>query len=450
MHQALRQHYRLPDDGVEFKLQGDLSSACGFFRFGSHVVCYGKNVRGSLAGEARGASYDAAEDVVAQGSTITLPFEPGEIVENLRCERYVNHRPSAYLAGPARQLVRNSYYFVRPMLPVPVRRHLQKLYLSGREKLPFPQWPVDCTVERCHEKLLEIRLQAGGEDRLPFVWFWPRGASGCLIMTHDIETAAGRDFCGTLMDLNDSFAMKASFQVVPEKRYAVSENYIEGIWKRGFEVGVQDLNHDGHLYSDREEFLRRAAKINAYGKKYRARGFRAAILYRNQEWFSDLDFEFDMSVPNVAHLDPQGGGCCTVMPFFVGKILELPVTTTQDYSLFHILGDYSLTLWKKQIELILERHGLISFIIHPDYIIGQKERDVYTALLSYLRDLCRERNVWLALPHEVNQWWRQRSQMRVVRGNDGHWKIEGAGCEHAQIAYAQLAGGRLTYEHAST
>jgi len=46
----------------------------------------------------------------------------------------------------------------------------------------------------------------------------------------------------------------------------------------------------------------------------------------------------NMSVPNVGHLDAQLGGCCTVMPFYIGDILELPLTTTQDYSLFNILN----------------------------------------------------------------------------------------------------------------
>ena len=32
-----------------------------------------------------------------------------------------------------------------------------------------------------------------------------------------------------------------------------------------------------------------------------------------------LDFSFDMSIPNVAHLDPQRGGCCTIMPYFIGN-----------------------------------------------------------------------------------------------------------------------------------
>ena len=109
-------------------------------------------------------------------------------------------------------------------------------------------------------------------------------------------------------------------------------NFLSSIRGRGFEVVVHDLNHDGHLYKTRKQFLERAAKINAYGREYRAKGFRAGVLYRKQLWYDALDFEYDMSVPNVAHLDPQRGGCCTVMPYFLGNLLELPVTTTQDYT----------------------------------------------------------------------------------------------------------------------
>ena len=37
-------------------------------------------------------------------------------------------------------------------------------------------------------------------------------------------------------------------------------------------------------------------------------------MYRNQDWYDVFEFSYDMSVPNVAHLDPMRGGCCTVMP----------------------------------------------------------------------------------------------------------------------------------------
>src|SRR5260370_20707867 len=140
--------------------------------------------------------------------------------------------------------------------------------------------------------------------------------------------------------------------------------------KREFEVGIQDLKHDGRLFESKEEFLRRVKIINSYGRKYGAKGFRAAALYRKPEWYDAFEFAFDMSVPNVAHLDPQHGGCCTVMPYFIGDVLKLPVTTIQDYTLFHLLNVRSIALWRTLVQHILENHGLASFIVHPAYVIA--------------------------------------------------------------------------------
>src|SRR5207245_4257007 len=100
-----------------------------------------------------------------------------------------------------------------------------------------------------------------------------------------------------------------------------------------------------------DEFMRRVRGINQYGREYRALGFRSGALYRNQAWYEALEFSYDMSVPSVAHLEPQRGGCCSLMPFFIGRSLELPLTMIQDYSLFHILRDYSIDLWTQQLEI---------------------------------------------------------------------------------------------------
>jgi hypothetical protein len=264
-------------------------------------------------------------------------------------------------------------------------------------------------------------------------------------MTHDVETSAGRDFCSELMDMDDSFGIKASFQIVPEKRYRVSPDFLKGIRDRAFEIGVQDLNHDGRLFDDREEFLRRVKRINLYGKEYGARGFRSAALYRNLHWFDQLDFSYDMSVPTSAHLEAQEGGCCTVMPYFIGQILELPLTTAQDYSLWHILGDYSIEVWRRQLHLIRQRHGLISFIIHPDYLLQKKACATYRSLLNYLSELRSEEQIWAALPGDVDRWWRQRSLMQLVPAGNS-WRIEGQGSERARIAYARLQDGRIVYD----
>jgi len=77
--------------------------------------------------------------------------------------------------------------------------------------------------------------------------------------------------------------------------------------------------------------------------------------------------------------------------------------------LFHLLGQYSIDLWRQQIELILERNGLASFMIHPDYpdyIIEKRARATYANLLEHVSRLRSERNVWIARPNDVNRWWR--------------------------------------------
>ena len=237
------------------------------------------------------------------------------------------------------------------------------------------------------------------------------------------------------MDIDASFGFRSSFQVVPEDRYSVSNGYLDSIKDRGFEVNVHDLKHDGRLYAEHAEFLNRAKAINGYKRDFGAKGFRSGVLYRNADWYDALDFEYDMSIPNVAHLDPQRGGCCTVMPFFIGDIVELPITCTQDYTLFNILNDYSTRVWKRQIELIRANHGLVSVLVHPDYVIESRAQTCYKELLGYLAELRDSDSMWTPLPQEVAEWWRQRSQMKLVFDN-GAWRIEGKGSERARIAYA--------------
>jgi hypothetical protein len=444
--QALLDYYRIAED-----LFNDISPTAdsgsgesGFFQFGANNICYGENRSGVSVDVACSGQFDASKDVRRDGTTIWLPFEVTEVIENLRRERYRRNMNPGRAPFAANALVRRLYYLFRAYLPVSVRRHLQKAYLRGWEELPFPAWPVDFTVDTLHQEFLRLLMETSGTKKVPFVWFWPQGAPSCLIMTHDVETPVGRDFTSKLMELDSLHGIKASFQVVPEERYEVPDEYVRQIRAHGFEFNVHDLSHDGHLYQEREIFLQRARRINEYIKKFGARGFRAGVMYRNLDWYDAYEFSYDMSVPNVAHLEPQRGGCCTVMPFFVGKILELPLTTTQDYSLFQILNDYSIDLWKKQLDLILKRNGLMSFIAHPDYLVAPQARRVYESLLEHLEQMVESEKIWMALPGEVDQWWRARNEMRLVQ-KGGHWEIEGPHCDHARIAYATLDGDRIIY-----
>lgn len=443
-NRTLLEFYRCPEEFACVLSPNTSALHSGFFRFGPEAICYG-SVRGNAVHSRVSAELpDVLGDIPAEFSTVRLSFDPSEVIDNLRLERYCG--PSAGAALQTR-CAGKLYYCLRPLLGVPVRRCLQRLRLAGWRSIPFPRWPVDATVEHVHETLLRLCLQSGVAEKIPFIWFWPGRSSGCAILTHDVETARGRDFCSALMQLDAGFGMKTSFQLVPEKRYNLSESFLESIRSQGFEVNVHDLNHDGRLFASERTFRDRVRRINEYGRAFRSEGFRSGALYRNVAWYKALEFSYDMSVPNVAHLDPQRGGCCTVMPYFIGDILELPVTMTQDYSLFHILGQYSIDLWKTQIEIILKHHGLLSFIVHPDYIIEKRACAAYADLLAHLADLRRLSRLWTALPREVNQWWRARSRMKLVL-RAGSWIIQGPEKEKATVAYATLRGDRLVYEFA--
>jgi hypothetical protein len=439
MNQAFLDYYRCPRQFADFR-----ASDGGLDGLKSAQALAGRDPDGlgTAAAEpsARPMVADAQAPSSLAGSTCFLSFDPTAVADHLRYERYVNQvdQPSW------KKVIREAYYWLRPALPVAVRRHLQRIWLKGWNKKSFPTWPVDRTVDRLFEKLMALSLRAHRDTPIPFIWFWPEGKSSCAIMTHDVETAAGLEFAGELMDINDSFDIKSSFQIVPEERYAAGDSVLTAIRSRGFEINVHDLKHDGHLFEEHERFLQSAARINQHAQRFGSTGFRSAVLYRNLSWYGAFSFSYDMSVPNVGHLDPQPGGCCTVMPYFIGNILELPLTTTQDYSLFNILGTYSLDLWREQISQIMQQHGLISFIVHPDYLDTADARCAYTGLLGHLAELREEAGVWIPLPGEVDTWWRQRSEMKLVRDGD-RWHIEGRGAERARVAYATVEKDQVVY-----
>jgi hypothetical protein len=443
MNKHFLDYFRCPANYVDFRLKGQPDSEPGFFRFGPDLTAYGRVSTGKTNPDSSAPLDDVLSAVRVEDGACILPFDLDDVVENLRFERYNGAMPAAR-SSLTRAFGRKTYYAMRPFLPTPVRKHLQRMALRGWDRARFPAWPIDQTVDHLFDRIMACAIRANSGQPIPFIWFWPDGYSSCATMTHDVETAVGRDFCTTLMDLDDAFSIKASFQVIPEVRYEVSDEFLRTLRERGFEINVHDFNHDGDLFRDREEFLRRVARINDYGRKFHSAGYRSGVLYRNLDWYEFFDCSYDMSVPNVGHLDPQRGGCCTTKPYFIGKILEIPVVATQDYTLFNILRQYSMDLWEQQIDLILEQNGLISFIVHPDYLLDKRARDVYTALLARLAQLRQESKMWIPLPREVNDWWRSRNDMRLVKEGSS-WQVEGPEKARARVAFARLEGSRVVY-----
>lgn len=441
VNSALTEFYKCPSELVPVGVSGHLSEKPQHFYFGD-IFCYGSIANGASD---RGDFPNLQELAVTDDPPLRLPFDVCEVIENLRRERYL---ADGYLdcGGVSTQRwIRGMYYSLRPYLRIGVRKYLQRFALRNWDRRPFPRWPVDTTAEQLMERVLVLSMKALGVQELPFIWFWPDAASSCAIVTHDVETRGGLDFTASLMDIDQGARIPASYQIIPQGSYKVSSAFVEMLKRRGFEINVHDLSHDGELFRSRESVLRGAALINRYLRDFGAEGFRSARMHRNTDYFNAFEMSYDMSIPNVAHLDPQRGGCCTVFPFFVGDKLELPLTTIQDYALFHLLGDYSTDLWEAQIREIHARHGLTSILVHPDYLCGNRNAlNAYKNLLGHIDDLRRSEGMWVALPREVNHWWRQRGQMELVFER-GKWRILGPGSSKASVAFAAIDGDRIVY-----
>lgn len=444
MSQLFSDHFRCLDMHASFHVRDALASQPGFFRFGPDIICFGQSAFVQPSRSFLDDLTDCISVVSLSNGHVQLPFDPDQVIHNLRNEIYTRQMGANTTKFGSHPAIRNAYYWGRPLLPVAIRSVLQRFYLRGEIANPFPAWPVDRTVDMLFEKMMVLAIQKSGGQPVPFIWFWPHGAPAAFMLTHDVEAQTGCDLVPPLMDLDDQYGFKGAFQFVPEKRYEPPQGMLESVRKRGFEVNVHDLNHDGNLFREKQEFLRRAERINTYVREFSCQGFRSGALYRNPLWYDAFRFSYDMSIPNVAHLDPQGGGCCTTFPYFIGDILELPVTCTQDYSLFHILQEFSIDLWKQQFEKIVQGHGLISLIIHPDYALEPRPRALVAEMLDFVRRHYIPGGVWAALPGEIDRWWRQRHAMKLVASGSS-WSIEGEGSERAVLAFASFIDGRLRY-----
>src|SRR5690349_18648020 len=126
-------HYRCPTGFFDFTVDGELSAQPDFFQFGDRITCYGRSSK--------------AEAKIGNGR-LHLPFDPAEVIDNLRLERYLGTQRERI------SFLRKLYYYIRPFTNLATRRRIQKFHARNWEKNVFPHWPVDTTVEDLCEKLL--------------------------------------------------------------------------------------------------------------------------------------------------------------------------------------------------------------------------------------------------------------------------------------------------------
>jgi glycosyltransferase involved in cell wall biosynthesis len=309
-------------------------------------------------------------------------------------------------------MLRNSiYYGLKPMIPVSVRRRVRRQFAIRKRTKVAEVWPI-----------------MPGSERPPQGWpGWPEGKQFAFVLTHDVEGQSGVDNCRQLMELEIKHGFRSSFNFIPEGEYQVGRELRDELQSNGFEIGVHDLHHDGKLYSSREQFARKAARINQYLKSWGAVGFRSGFMLHNLEWLGDLNTLYDASTFDTDPFEPQPDHVGTIFPFWVPRAarngempagglpgngghgyIELPYTLPQDSTLFLILGERHPEIWMRKLDWVARHGGMALLNLHPDYLDFKGEGSalrtfpatIYETFLKYAREKYGAA-FWHPLPKEL-------------------------------------------------
>jgi len=289
------------------------------------------------------------------------------------------------------------YYHLKPLIPRSVQIAVRRSVVLRNRDRYRDVWPIDDTA-----------------GKSPKHWRgWPEGKKFALVLTHDVDTARGQEKCTELAKLEMRHGFRSSFNFVP-RRYGDSPELRKFLAWNGFEVGVHGLFHDGNDFRSRKTFRRRAVQINQFLKEWRAVGFRSPAMYSNLEWILDLEVEYDASTFDTDPFEPQPHGVKTIFPFWVdgnsGRrgYVEIPYTMPQDFTLFVLMKENDIGVWKRKLDWIARKGGMVVMNTHPDYMDFNGERpgidtypsERYGSLLEHLKTKYPGR-YWHVLPKEM-------------------------------------------------
>ena len=296
------------------------------------------------------------------------------------------------------------FYLIKPIIPRRVQILLRTLLINYKKRTCKNVWPINKESSKRPDNF-------NG---------WPEDKKFALVLTHDVENVGGQKKCKKLAELEMSLGFRSAFYFVP-KRYKDDSELRDYLTKNGFEVGVHGLYHDGKLYSTRKKFLESAAQINKIISDWNVDGFRSPSMIKNLDWHFDLNINYDTSTFDTDPFEPQSKGYNTLFPFkYMSSIdknlnksfIELPYTLPQDFTLFVLLKEKNISIWKKKLDWIIKNNGMALIITHPDYINFGNENNVperypyefYRDFLLYIKEKY-ENNYWHALPKDVAVFW---------------------------------------------
>jgi peptidoglycan/xylan/chitin deacetylase (PgdA/CDA1 family) len=336
----------------------------------------------------------------------------------------------------------NPYYAIKPMLPRATQLAMRRLYARRQARRRFPAWPIETLQVDQLKNRFRAELEATGAEQVPFVNFWPDRRRFAFILTHDIEGPLGVENIPRVLELERRYGLRSSWNFVADD-YPIDPSLFAALREAGCEIGLHGLHHDGLLFADRTSFEAQLPRIQRVMKEWGAVGFRSPATHRERAWMPELSCLYDTSFPDTDPFEPQPGGCCSIWPFFLGDLVELPITMVQDHTLFEILRETSIQRWVEKSDWLVANHGLVNVLVHPDYLLSDRRLDLYEQLLDHLAGLPQG---WHALPREVACWWWTRAGLECGRATPLDPAMVVGPSVHASTAYAREEGDEIVFE----
>ena len=331
----------------------------------------------------------------------------------------------------------SGYYVLKPFIPRRVQLGLRRRYARRRPTDGFPAWPVEDSLVHLQAEYFRAEMERRGVDRIPFINFWPDAKRFAFALTHDVEGPVSLANIERVLEVERQHGLVSAWYFVAED-CEIPRGTFELIRSAGGEVGLRGLSHNGTLFRDRASFESQLPGIHRYLREWGAAGFRSPTTYRNAGWMHELGCLYDSSFSDTDPFEPQPGGCCSILPFFLRDLVELPITLLQDHTLFEILEQRTADIWISKADWLVEHRGLVNVLVHPDCADGHR-LDVYGQLLAHIKG---QEGGWHALPREVASWWR----LRAMHERDFAGRIPAGLPDSVTVAHALLVGDRIEIE----
>lgn len=306
------------------------------------------------------------------------------------------------------KLMHTIYYQLKPLIPRSLQIFFRRQIIL-RKRLKYSHiWPIH-----------------PGAGKPPEGWSsWPDQKRFALVLQHDVDTQKGHDNCYELISLEESLGFRSLFSFVPEK-YNVSESLRNELTRKGFDIGVHGLKHDGKLFISKKIFQKRAYHINNYLKQWNSVGFSSPSMHHNLDWMHLLEIQYDISTFDTDPFEPQPDSVGTIFPFWVqgssdeSGYVELPYTLPQDHGLFIIMKEKTIDIWKQKLDWIVEKGGMVLLNSHPDYMnfcgrklsIEEYPARYYEEFLEYIKDKY-DGQYWHALPKDIARFWKDTMEKK--------------------------------------